>query len=277
MEDEKRDLLDRAQGLFEEKEYARAMEAYQEIYSRFPEWEYAEHSLMMIGLCHSWLDQLDEAIAAYEKAIREYPDLIGFVDTTYFYLGWAQYRRGEREKAIKSLEKCVELGRTQQPRARRFRGPVKGRKTRPRSPREFPHMEAKRTLENFRAEALFLEGRYEDAIAEYSAISERYPEWKDSECALFMIGVCLKKMGRNSEAIEAFELAARRFPDLKGWTDVTYLHLGRVYEEEGETAKAVKAYEEAVRLGEGHRGPDAFPLKQANDRLSELQQEAEAQ
>jgi tetratricopeptide (TPR) repeat protein len=257
-EEDKKELLDRAEKLFSEKEYSRAMEAYGEIYDRYPEWEYAEHSLMMIGLCHDWLGQLDEEIQVYEKAIREYPDLRGYIDTTHFYLGWACYRKGREEEAIKELEKCVRLGRSSQ----EFR--------------DFPHQQAERTIALFNAEALFKEGRFEEAIEAYQGISEDYPDWKHGECALFMIGMCHRKMGRREEAIKALELAAEHYPDLRGWTDVTYYHLGRLWEEAGEASKALEAYRNSLRLGEGHRDPGSFPFKDSRQRIQELEAAAEA-
>lgn len=256
--DEMKELLERAEKLFSEKKYPPAIKAYQEIYDQYPEWEYAEHSLMMIGLCYDWLGQLEKEIEIYKKAIKEYPDLKGFIDTTYYYLGFAYYRTGRTDKAIRTLGKCMKLGRDAP------------------DPKKFPHLEAERTIALIQAEGLFKEEKYEEAIEAYRDISVKYPDWHEAESGLFMIGICHQKMGRREEAIEALQLAIKRFPDLKGWTDVTYFHLGILLEEKGETNKALEAYHNSLRLGEGHRDPESFPLKDTKNRIEQLETSAEA-
>ncbi len=109
--DESDALLDKGEHLFHtEKKYAEAIEIYRQVYEKFPDLNNAEAALMMIGLCHRRLGQHDEEIKAYEKAVSEYPDLKGWIESTYFYLGRAYMDIGEREKALDAFEKCLAAG-----------------------------------------------------------------------------------------------------------------------------------------------------------------------
>jgi tetratricopeptide (TPR) repeat protein len=104
-----RALLDDAESLYKQERYTKAIAAYLQIYERYPNWNYAAHALMMVGICYDKLDQDDPALAYLEKTVREYPDLRGWSETTYFYLG-SQYRKiNEPAKALWAFEKCIEL------------------------------------------------------------------------------------------------------------------------------------------------------------------------
>ena len=55
-------LFGRAENLFHnEKKYAEAIEIYWQVYNTYPKLNVGEEALMMIGICHGWLGQHDEA------------------------------------------------------------------------------------------------------------------------------------------------------------------------------------------------------------------------
>lgn len=67
-----------------------------------------EHPLVLNYLGYSWIEQhrrLDEALAMIEKAVERRPNDGFIVDS----LGWARYRLGEYEIAVKYLERAAEL------------------------------------------------------------------------------------------------------------------------------------------------------------------------
>ncbi|MDX5364868.1 MAG: tetratricopeptide repeat protein [Alphaproteobacteria bacterium] len=89
-------------------------------FERLGEWEKAEkdltlalelsgeHPLVLNYLGYSWIEQhhrLDEALAMIEKAVEQRPNDGYIVDS----LGWARYRLGEYDLAVKYLERAVEL------------------------------------------------------------------------------------------------------------------------------------------------------------------------
>jgi tetratricopeptide (TPR) repeat protein len=105
------ELFDRAEQLFhKEGKYAEAIEIYQQVYETYPELNIAEEALTMIGICYDWLGQPEKAIEAYEKAVSEYSDLKGWIESTYFYLGCAYMDTGQKEKALDAFEKCLAAG-----------------------------------------------------------------------------------------------------------------------------------------------------------------------
>lgn len=87
---------------------------------RLGEWEKAEadltlalelsdeHPLVLNYLGYSWIEQhrrLDEALAMIEKAVERRPNDGFIVDS----LGWARYRLGEYDLAVRYLERAAEL------------------------------------------------------------------------------------------------------------------------------------------------------------------------
>jgi tetratricopeptide (TPR) repeat protein len=109
--DESEALFDKGESLFHnEQKYAEAITVYRQVYEKFPDLNIAETALMMVGLCHRRLGQHDEEIKAYEKAVSEYPNLKGWIESTYFYLGRAYMDIGEQEKALDAFEKCLAAG-----------------------------------------------------------------------------------------------------------------------------------------------------------------------
>jgi len=109
--EESRALFDQGENLFhKEKKYAEAIEIYWRVYITYPKLNVAEEALMMIGLCHGRLEQHDKAIEVYQKATREYPDLKGWIDATWFYLGREYMKIGQNAKAIDAFENCLKAG-----------------------------------------------------------------------------------------------------------------------------------------------------------------------
>ena len=104
-------LFNRGEDLFhKEMKYVEAIAVYQQVYEKFPDMNIAETALMMIGLSHHRLKQYDKEIEAYEKAVSEYPDHKGWIESTYFYLGRAYMDIGQRETALDAFEKCLAAG-----------------------------------------------------------------------------------------------------------------------------------------------------------------------
>jgi Flp pilus assembly protein TadD len=85
------------------KQWAKAEADLQKALSLSPE---QPHVLNYLG--YSWIDQgvkLDEGMAMIRKAVEQRPDDGYIVDS----LGWAHYRTGNYEEAVKHLERAVEL------------------------------------------------------------------------------------------------------------------------------------------------------------------------
>jgi beta-lactamase regulating signal transducer with metallopeptidase domain len=107
--DERKIMLDEAEELFKGKNFEEAIKAYQEVRDKYPDWNYAKHALMMIGLCYDWMGQKEKAIQTLEKSIQEYPDIRDFSPATFYYLGQMYASSGQKEKALETLKECVEI------------------------------------------------------------------------------------------------------------------------------------------------------------------------
>lgn len=106
-----RTLFDQAENLFhKEKKCAEAMELYWQVYNAYPTLNIGEEALMMIGVCHSRLGQHEKAVEVFQKALREFPDLKGWIEATWFYLGCAYLDTGRKEKALDAFENCLVAG-----------------------------------------------------------------------------------------------------------------------------------------------------------------------
>jgi beta-lactamase regulating signal transducer with metallopeptidase domain len=107
--DERKIMLDEAEELFKGKKFEEAIKAYQEVRDNYPDWNYAKHALMMIGLCYDWMGQKEKAIQILEKSIQEYPDIRDFSPATFYYLGQMYADTGQKEKALETLKECVQI------------------------------------------------------------------------------------------------------------------------------------------------------------------------
>ncbi|MCC6699438.1 MAG: tetratricopeptide repeat protein [Candidatus Hydrogenedentes bacterium] len=98
-----------AEVLFETGRYDEATKAYTAIAEEYPDWNYAEHALMMVGLCHERTGDRDKAIEAYRAAVSKYPDLKGWTEATLYYLGHAYECTGKTDEALDAYHRCVKL------------------------------------------------------------------------------------------------------------------------------------------------------------------------
>ncbi len=104
-------LFDKAFKLFDEdKNYSEAIEIFQQVYELYPDQNIAEESLMMIGICYGWMGNHQKAVEYFEKAVSEYPNLKGWIESTYFYLGDAYMETGQKSKALEAFRKCLTVG-----------------------------------------------------------------------------------------------------------------------------------------------------------------------
>jgi hypothetical protein len=102
-------LFAHGEKLFKEKEADQAIKIFQEVYEKYPNLNVAESALMMIGICYERMEQHEKAIETYHKAIREYPTLKGWSESTYFYLGRAYMNAGHNNKAVEAFKNCLIL------------------------------------------------------------------------------------------------------------------------------------------------------------------------
>ncbi|MBN1975166.1 MAG: tetratricopeptide repeat protein [Sedimentisphaerales bacterium] len=121
-----------------------------------------------------------------------------------------------------------------------------------------------------KAEKLFHEEKkYTEALESYKHIYETYPDLNNGTYgsnALMMIGICYGRLNQPEKGIEAF---LKLIEEYEPWA-TTYFYLGCAYLDAGQKEKALKAYENCLKVGEGERDPDKFPLKNAREAIEKL-------
>ena len=276
-QNEARALFNSGEKLFQQKEYTRAIEVFQRVYEQYPRWNIGEEALMMIGICYDWKGEYEKEIEYLTKAVNEYPNLKGWIEATYFYLGIAYMQVGQKEKALESFENCLIMGEGIR-RSDRF--PLKNAREYIKK-LENPEGAAitnkedqnkARTLFNS-GEKLFQQKEFAQAIKIYQQVYEQYPQWNIGEEALSMIGICYSNLGQTDKAIEAYEKCVKEYPDLKGWTETTYFYLGCAYFDSGRKEKALESFRDCLVLGDGIHDPDKFPLKDAREYIEKLEKQ----
>lgn len=104
-------LFDKAFKLFDkDKNYSEAIKIFRQVYELYPDQNIAEESLSMIGICYGAMDDYQKAIEYFEKAVSEYPNLKGWIESTYFYLGRAYTETGQKSKALEAFRSCLTIG-----------------------------------------------------------------------------------------------------------------------------------------------------------------------
>ena len=114
------------------------------------------------------------------------------------------------------------------------------------------------------------EKKYAEALEVYQQVYDKYPQMNIGEEALMMVGLCHRRLGQPAKEIEAYEKTVNEYPHLKGWVEATWFYLGRVYSEQGQNDKALKAFENCLKAGEEVRKSDQFPLKDAHEYIAKI-------
>jgi tetratricopeptide (TPR) repeat protein len=152
-------------------------------------------------------------------------------------------------------------------------------------PEEFFEIPADMTIvdekDAVQAGALFEQGenlfhnekKYAEAIEVYWRVYNMYPKLNISAEALMMIGCSHDWLGQHDKAIEVLEKATREYPHVKGCIEATWFYLGLAYEDTGQKEKALVAFENCLKAGEGIRDPEKFPLKNAREFIASIKGE----
>ena len=103
-------LFARGEKLFEERKLAQAITVYRQVYEKYPDLNVAATALMMIGVCYEHQGQIEKAIETFEKSTREHGHLKGWIESTYFYLGYVYMETGRNDKALQAFQNCILMG-----------------------------------------------------------------------------------------------------------------------------------------------------------------------
>ncbi|MHC4796378.1 MAG: tetratricopeptide repeat protein [Planctomycetota bacterium] len=97
-----------------------------------------------------------------------------------------------------------------------------------------------------KADKLYSNDKYSEALELYKEIYSRFPEWQsDGDSSLKMIGLCYYQLGEHDKAVEFVERSIREHPHDK---DIKYYQLGYLFQKTGQKDKALEAYRKCVEF-----------------------------
>jgi tetratricopeptide (TPR) repeat protein len=260
---EQQELLDQAEALYRQQKYHAAIDVYLQIHEQYPNWNYAAHALMMVGISYDRLGDHDQELQYLEQAAREYPDLRGWSEATWFYLGQAYASRRDWEPALPAFEKCVELCQGV------------------RDPRGFPCKNAREGIawvhqqtELEKAEALRHEERFTEAIEAYLQVHQRYPNTCSASYALMMVGMCYRKLDNREQTLQYLQQAAQECPDSCRWEPATmHYFIGDEYAARGDQQRARAEFQKCVDLCPDAGAVEEFPWKEAREAIDNVERQ----
>jgi tetratricopeptide (TPR) repeat protein len=190
-------------------------------------------ALVALGDIYMQLGQYEEAIVPYRKVVELNKDnpMRGVnrqLEAVYYYLGVAYFNLGKPEDAIQSLEEALSIDRTDAD-AWYMLGAT------------YQHMgEVEEAIESFK-EAVRFVPNFQEA---YQGLAQGYEETGQESLARYAEAMVSYSSGAISEAVRQLEEVVAAAPDLAE----AYLGLGLAYEKDGQTEKAISAYQQALRI-----------------------------
>jgi tetratricopeptide (TPR) repeat protein len=119
------------------------------------------------------------------------------------------------------------------------------------------------------ANRLFDEKKYDEAIALYRKLHERWPGIGKAQApASRMIGLCYESLGQRDQAIAALQRALQEYPE--GWIGLFQYDLGRLYFDNGQPQEALKMFESCLAAADSKRDPNGRILKGAREYIARI-------
>ena len=185
----------------------RALDAYDKILKDYPDSFYSDYIQYQEGIVLLKLERIDAATIAFQSLKTNFPDSKYIADSCY-YLGLAYFKKGNFISAKAELEDFI----------------------------EDPHNQS-----GYKQEAIFLLGatlynleKYREAINTYRMIARRFSDNKELlEKSQYEIANCFYGMGKASEALKKFKIIVYRFPesdvafDALNWLGDYYLKISK--------------------------------------------------
>ena len=126
-----------------------------------------------------------------------------------------------------------------------------------------------------RAEQLFVEKKFTEALKLYQQGYEQYGSLKNGQVGadmLYMVGMCYPEIGQFDKMVETFLKYINEYSHLPGY-DHAYYCLGLAYEELKQNEKALEAYEKCLLISEGINEPDQYSVKSARKHIEKIKAE----
>lgn len=244
-----------AEALYEAADYPQAAAAYERFLQDYAEQPQAEQALYKLGQCYLQMEQFDKIAETYRQMLERYPDG-AFRSTALFWTAYQAERSERPGEAIGSYETLIrDYPKSQYASEARHRVAML----------YYQNDEAEKAAEHFRVlisaaeppkglepsvyfwtgATLARSGQYENAIAVYKRLVERFPRQDFVEETTYQIGQCYYQLGDPDRAAEFFNQVAREFPQ-GSFTDDALLALARIDLEQQRPEEAAQRLESVL-------------------------------
>ncbi len=250
------DLVQRAQALEYEGNFAAAEPVHEEIVRAIPD---SPESYINLALVQARLRGLDAAARTLERGLARLPDS----ETLLARLGFTYAAAGQAEEALKTMDRVLALNPSQLDALTVKAGVLdaSGRKDEARAlyERALALEPESRFLRLNYAASLGSAGRLREALDIYAKLADDFP---DDPLARQMAGITSLYLGETGPAIRDLERAVALKP-----SPPAYLHLAWAYEKEGRAAEAVQALRRYLADPRGESPANVEKARAALERL----------
>ncbi|MBI3909857.1 MAG: tetratricopeptide repeat protein [Armatimonadetes bacterium] len=217
--------------LFGRKLYELAIQEYEKYLKEYPQHAKTHLVRLRIGEAYLRLNKYPESIAAYERALAEKPDM-NFRAEALVGLGLGHFYSKQYDKALPHLLEAKQLADKDEK-----LGPI---------------------AYNWLGECYFQLEKWDEAIAAYQAVAERWPASEQAAQATYSLGFCHYRKGNSELAASTWLQVAEKYPQAEVAAEAL-LRAGETLLGLKQYALAEKAYQKVL---EAYKGSEQSPAAQ---------------
>lgn len=272
-----------AQALFKAGSRKEAIDEFQNLQQKYPNSEYADKSLYVVGWIYFQQSNFEEAISNYKNVLKIYPnsDLAPII---YYSIGDAYFNLNNYKAAIENYQKVL----NSYPRSNYVFDAVNGIQY--SYVAEGNPEKAINLIDDFisknpglsfsdqiffkKGEIYYSQGEYEQAKISYKEFIANYPNSRLTPDAYYWIGKSAQNLNQNQEAIYNFNRVFNNYPNSES-SGAAIIEIGNIYRSLKLYDSAVVNYDRAINnLKSSTRLPEILFLK--GTALSDMQNIEEA-
>ncbi len=244
-------LFRAAKTRFDLGQYPEAVKAYERLTKSYPKHELAKDAGLQIGQCYYNAGDYSKAIVHYTDFLNRYPDdpqvpqVLQLLQTCYYR---AQKTPDEIEKLTQNQAKSPILADIYwEEGAKHYNGKDydKAREYFQKILFEFPSSSLAPQAAFYRAESLYLQEKFAEAVPAYENFVRYYPEDPQKSLALFHLAVSLFNQKDYEKSAKAFQDFAEGFPD-DPLAKTARLNVALCHAKAQDVEKAVAAYQNYI-------------------------------
>ena len=247
-------------------QYEAAIVLYKKVEEGYPLHQKAAAALHGIQICYSALGRDDEAVAASKAYLQQHKDSEAAPEVQYqvaeHYMAKKDFLKAEQElDTLKTNYPKSKVDAT----ASYWRGQARFKNLKfNEAIQDWKDLVAHEPQHPLAPRALFKIGlawyrmqEYPQAEAAFKQVLDTYANTRDVAAdARFNMGLTYKRMGRDTDAVQAYEAVWRDYPGSE-LANMARIRVGYIYEDAGDYAKAIEAYRALAAADTGKLGAEA--------------------